>query len=153
MRNALSLLELVTVLVIVGLLAAVGNSLYRPDRLLQDVHFAALRLQRLQSRAIGYDHRNFDGTLESSQSCVTLDAAGLSQTDGGGKAYRIASTTMIGIAGMSGETLCFDAKGRPHEGALDLASLLHTRVDLNLSRSGKEYHLLIEPLSGFIIMY
>jgi len=152
-RFAFTLIELIFALLLIGVLGAVGTALYKPGRGLHDARYAALRLQQTRYEAIGYDHRSFGGgAVAAGPGCVTLTRSGLEGNLSRAGAYRFDGSTAISVSGMAGNTLCFDAKGRPHDGDFSLASLLHETVDISVENRGAVYRLTIFPVSGYVKM-
>ncbi|WP_456404538.1 pilus assembly FimT family protein [Hydrogenimonas sp.] len=150
MKRGFTLIELIFVILLVGLLGAVGTSLYKPDRVLSDTRFIAAKLMKSRYLAIGYDHRNFDGTFRADRiGCVTLDRSGLEDGVDEAGGYRLGTTTQITVDGMAGNTICFDEKGYPHDGDFSAGSLLHRKVDITVSGSGKSYRITLFPVSGY----
>ncbi len=145
-----TLIELIFVLLLIGLLGAVGTSLYRPEKLLSDTRFIAAKLMKSRYLAIGFDHGNFDGTaLAGTVGCVTLDRSSLEGSVAEAGGYRLGSKTRIAVSGISGNTICFDEKGYPHDGDFSPGSLLHRKVDITVSNGGKSYRITLFPMSGY----
>ncbi len=151
-RSAFTLIELILVILLTGVLAIAVTSLTRPDRLLNDTKFVAAKIMKTRYEAVGYDHRNFDGTFQTAAvGCITLDRAGLEDNRSKAGSYRLSERTQIHVS-TGGNVICFDAKGRPHESGFDLASLLHRQVDINISDGKKSYTIVVYPISGYVSM-
>ncbi|WP_456452891.1 hypothetical protein [Hydrogenimonas sp.] len=130
-----------------------GTTYYKPGKLRNDAAFVKMRLLQTRYRAIGYDHRNFDGTFTAGgPGCLTLTKSGLEGNRSEAGAYRLQKSTQISVTGLSGNTLCFDAKGRPHDGDFSLATLLHEAVDIGVNDGSKRYRLTLYPVSGYVTM-
>ncbi len=150
MRQGFTLIELIFVIALIGILGAVGTSFYKSDRLLADTRFIAAKIMQTRYGAIGYDHRNFDGTFTGGTTgCLTLDRAGLEDAASKAGGYRLDARVQITVSGMGGNTICFDEKGYPHDGDFSEGSLLHQKVDINVSISGKSDLITVMPLSGY----
>ncbi len=152
-HTAFTLIELIFVILLVGILAMVATSLSRPDRLLNDTKFVLSKVLKTRYEAIGYDHRNFDGTLQSDNiGCLTLERDSLEENLSKAGAYRMKEDTRITVSGLGGNTICFDAMGRPHDGDFGLPSLLHREVDITIGDTKKSYSITVYPISGYATM-
>ncbi|WP_456381248.1 pilus assembly FimT family protein [Hydrogenimonas sp.] len=148
--TAFTLIELIFVILLVGVLGMTANALFRPDRVLNDTKFVLAKVMKTRYEAIGYDHRNFDGTsVESGPGCLTLEKSALERGDANENLYRMGKTTDIRVTGLDGNTICFDFRGAPHDGDFTLASLLHREVDINVSDGKRSYRIVIYPESGY----
>ncbi len=151
MRRAFTLIELIFVVILVGILGAVGSSLYRPDRVLADTNYIAAKLMQSRYEAIGYDHRNFDGTFDSSSiGCITISKSSLNDPPQRAGGYTLSKKSLVTVSGLTGNTICFDEKGYPHDGNFFDSSLLHRRVDINVSDSKNSYTITVMPFSGYV---
>ncbi|WP_457595935.1 type IV pilin protein [Hydrogenimonas sp.] len=152
-RAAFTLIEILFVLMILGILAGVAASYYRPSVTLSDARFINLRLAQTRYRAIGFDHRRFDGGFVAGPGCIELTREGLEGDTSRAGAYRLSPKTAVTVvSGLEGNTLCFDAKGRPHDGDYALSSLLHEPVDIDIEGSDGRYRLRVHPRSGAVTM-
>ncbi len=152
-RNAFTLIELIFVVLMLGILAAVGFTRFRPGYLRNDAHFVLSRLEQTRYEAIGYDHRTFGGgTIAEPIGCLNLDRTGIEGDRSRAGAHALHRETRIVVSGLHGNTLCFDASGRPHDGDFGLSSLLHRTVDINVTNGKKSYVLRVYPVSGYVIM-
>ena len=150
--GAFTLIELIFVIVLVGILGFVGISFYHPDKVLSDTRFIRSKIAEARYLGIGYDHRRFGNTPESGgPGCVTLERSALEGDLSQAGSYRLHRGTSIRVRG-AGNTICFDEKGRPHDGDFTLAKLLHETVDINVSNGRKSRLLRLFPISGYVIM-
>ena len=152
MKNALTLLELIFVLVILGILAAVGATAVRPRPLPNDARYIALKIMHAQYEGLFFDHRDFDGGeigAESDRGCLVLEKTALEENATEGRSpYRIRST----LSGdLKDKKLCFDHLGRPSEG--DHSHPLTTVQELDLGYGGKTVTLSVFPLSGYVTIH
>ena len=146
-------MELIFVILLVGVLGAIGTSLYHPRTLRNDAKFIQAKLMKTRYMAVGYDHRNFDGTFQGGVvGCIALDRASIEGNVRKAGAYRLDEKTQIYPGGLSGNIICFDTNGRPHDGDFSLASLLHEGVDINVTDGKRSYILKIYPFSGYVTM-
>ncbi|WP_201352407.1 pilus assembly FimT family protein [Hydrogenimonas urashimensis] len=154
MKNrAFTLIELIFVLILVGILGSTAAALFRPDRLLNDTKFILAKIMKTRYEAIGYDHRNFDGSMTHAPiGCLRLQKGALEDNRSIAGSYRMKESTAITFGGIGGNTICFDSLGRPHDGDFSLASLLHRPVDINVSNGKKTYSIIVYPVSGYVTM-
>ena len=149
-RAAFTLIGLIFVLLLVGILGTVTATLYKPGMLHNDAKFVKMRLEKTRYLATGYDARNFDGsTIADGPGCIELTREGLEGNLSGAGAYRLQKSTTLTVSGLTGNTLCFDHRGRPHDGDRSLATLLHDVVDIDVGNGGGSYRIRIYPMSGY----
>jgi hypothetical protein len=149
-RTAFTLIELIFVLILVALLGGVVMTLYKPGKLLNDTRFVKLKLEKTRYLATGFDARNFDATtITAGPGCIDLTREGLEGDISKAGTYRLQKDTVISVSGLSGNTLCFDHMGRPHDGDRSLVTLLHVPVDININNGGKSYRKRVYPISGY----
>jgi prepilin-type N-terminal cleavage/methylation domain-containing protein len=156
MRRAVTLLELILVIVIIGILAKIGLGMIRTHPLLDDAQWIALQIRQTQYRGIGYDHRAFGGgeiDQEATVGCLTLDRESLDSNASQGEAhYRIRSQLSGELAG---KELCFDHRGRPSLNDTpdhNHSNYLITPQSLILSDRDRNLTLELLPLSGCVII-
>ena len=94
-----------------------------------------------------------DGTfINDTRGCITLTKEALDDnaSQSGGK-YNL--HVSIDHSSLTTDTICFDAKGRPHDGKnFSLSSLISEQKVLKLSYRGKNNKIYIEPVTGYAIM-
>ncbi len=150
MKQAFTLLELIVVIVIIGIMAAVGSSTFRSNYLRDDVHFILSKIQEAHFRGIGYEHNDF-GVEESNpdynNGCINLNSSLLHES-----AAAAALHYNLHVDSFDYGILCFDAKGRPHLDNFKESTLLTTQKLLNFTYSGKSLSIIIEPVSGYAII-
>ncbi|MDP1785419.1 MAG: hypothetical protein Q8K81_08365 [Sulfuricurvum sp.] len=151
MRNALSLIEFLFVIVLIGMLSGIGFYLSQPDYARQDAHYALLKLKEARYRAIAYQSPNDSGIEEG---CVTLTKEALSDNEA--PTHEIKSDS-ITTTPNSITTVCFDNLGRPHDGnSTQLDTLIDTKVDIVFkytSNSDKNTTILLFQQSGYVIIF
>jgi prepilin-type N-terminal cleavage/methylation domain-containing protein len=147
MRKAFSLLELIFVIVLIGIIAGVGSSMFKTNYLLNDTNFIVAKIREAQYQGIGYEHNGFGieaSTPDYDRGCVYLNDVNLSASD-----YKL-HVTLGGD--LKDKTLCFDSKGRPHEGDFTKSTLLTEQKMLNLINNSKIVSISIEPVTGYAII-
>ncbi|MBN2781832.1 MAG: type II secretion system protein [Campylobacterales bacterium] len=133
MKKGFTLLELIFVIVLLGVLASVGGSFFKPNYIIDDANFIISKIKETQFEAIGFDKQTFDGgEISSSVGCITLLKNVLKDDN-----YNIKSD-FGGV--LSAEIVCFDAKGSPN---------FDTKKSLILTHSTDSKTIIIEPKSGY----
>ncbi len=153
MRNALTLLELIFTLLIIGILIVAGSQNLHTSFLNNDTSFITSKIIQAQYKAQGIDHRDENGDEIANDSisnigCIKFTKEALDDSANSSKAnYKI-------HASLSGELankkLCFDQIGRP-----SLNDHLHpikTTKDLILSYQDRNRTIIIYPQSGYVII-
>lgn len=147
MRQAFSLLELIFVIVLIGIIAGVGSSMFKSNYLVNDTNFIVSKIRQAQYKGIGYEHNSFGSetsTPDYDRGCIYLNDANLSASD-----YKL----HVSLGGyLNNKTLCFDSQGRPHEGDFTKNSLLSEQKVLNLIRNSNIVSISIEPVTGYAII-
>ncbi len=148
MRRALTLLELILVLVILGALSAAALYSYRPHYLSQDINFVQMQLLQAKYQGIQYDKRHPTSDTNRSIGCVDLQEAVWKRL--AKKLHYALHSTITS----SYTTLCFDSFGRPHlDDNLTANTPIASAVQvLHLSYRSKEANLTILPQTGYVII-
>lgn len=147
MREAFSMIELIFVIVIIGILSAIGTSYFKNDTLKNDVDYILNKIKQTRFEAIGYNKCNFNGEYKSdSIGCIELDKDKL---NGLSENYQLKSTIDSSV-----KTLCFDYVGRPHDGIKDnnetnISSLLSSPLQITINYNIKSKKIVILPFSGY----
>ena len=147
--RAITLIELIFVLVIIGILTSVGFYSAKPNYLHQDGVMVQKRLLQARYEGIMYDKQNFDNFISSQVGCIALDELNRSE-DG----YRFHSSLEINE---SLNPLCFDSFGRVHKSGDSNKTSLDTLLTqkswlLSLSYNNKELKFFVLPKSGYVII-
>lgn len=149
-KTAFTLIELIFVIVIIGILAGVASSTYKDNYLQNDTQFILAKIRQAQYRGIGYEHSNFGagGALgNDTHGCIELTKSSLQESASDGNlVYSLHVDINTAVS-----TLCFDAKGRPHDNTFD-GTLLTVPKVINLSYSGQTQTVSILPVSGYAII-
>ena len=152
-HHAFTLIELLFVIIAIGIMAAVGTSLYKTNHLRNDANFIAAKIKQAQYRGIGYEHNGFtteETTADYANGCILLNAAALEDSAASGDAHYTLHAAFSG--GLANATLCFDSKGRPHLNDFTSATLLGEQKVLILTHAGKDANISIMPMSGYAII-
>ncbi|RUM61938.1 MAG: hypothetical protein DSZ03_07660 [Sulfurimonas sp.] len=150
MKTAFTLLELIVVIAIIGIMAAIGSSSFRSHYLRDDVHFIVSKIQEAHFKGIGYEHNGFgieESTPDYNHGCIELRKDALNNS-----ALNTTPHYHLHVEDFDYGTLCFDAKGRPHHNNFQASTLLTTQKLLNFTYSGKSHSIIIEPVSGYAII-
>ncbi len=146
--SAFTMVELIFVIVLLGILAAVGSNLLPDNRLLNDTNYITMKIKEKQKNAIGYSDYRFGDELWSSvnsSACIDLDKQGLEREDlNSTHPHKISSS----IAVDTNITLCFDEYGRPYQSEY----LLLAPKDINVTYNGISKILSVMPMSGYVTL-
>ncbi len=145
---AFTIVELVFVLVLIGILSAVGSSMFKANHLRDDVNFISLKITQAQYQGIGYDH--YKQESDTTIGCIDLNKEKLEENTTNGKSnYHIFST----LSGdLNNKKLCFDRLGRPHDGNFTNDSLFLVQKMLILDHDGQEINITVYPKTGYVII-
>jgi prepilin-type N-terminal cleavage/methylation domain-containing protein len=156
MRKAMTLIELVLVLVIIAVLGSVAVSSFKLNHLRDDVNIVFLKFTNTKYQAVGYEKALNDiGTLNYAIGCIDLDSESLKNT----KNEKTKSENYKFHSSVTNDSdvsiLCFDNYGRTYDGSIDdnktsFESLLYEDVNISLSYAGKKATLSIQPRTGYI---
>ncbi len=152
MKKAFSLLELIFVIVIIGIMAGLGSGSIKTNHLLNDSHYIIGKIREAQYEGIGFEHQNFDGSfIANTKGCVTLTPAFL---DGNASKAQVKYSLHVSIdhSALNTDTLCFDTKGRPHDGNFAQNTLFTEQKVLILTYNTKSVSISIEPITGYAII-
>lgn len=142
MKKAFTLLELIFVIVLIGVLSGIAFYMNRPDPTKADAQYTLLKLKEARYRAIGYD-------AASQSNCVTLTKEALSNNET--PTHTIKSA--ISPTSLSGNEICFDNLGRPHDGnSVTLNTLLRSDLNITFTSGTKSSSIRIFPQSGYAAM-
>ncbi len=143
MRAAFTLLEIIFVIVLIGIMAGVGSSMFKTNYLLHDVNSIVLKIREAQYRGIGFEHYDMTAgtyTIAPAVGCITLSKAALADDN-----YK------LHVDNFDYGTLCFDAKGEPHNGNFTTPPMVARKV-LTFTHHGVEQQITVEPVSGYAII-
>jgi len=173
--SAFTILEIIFVILIITILAAIGKNFLPDFTLLNDTNYLAMKIREKQHNAIGYDHFRFgdtgwenrDYSKEYNLTCIDLNITKQREENSDKKSnldyeelnsnsankYYIDYLTKINVTGLNStnQTLCFDHLGRPYDGNYSLEQLLLDKnVIIKLTYKGESKRLIIQPFSGYI---
>lgn len=147
MRSAVTFIELIFVMVILGILTGLGFGFTKTDTTYRDGEAVLLKLKQARYKAMGHE-----GLLPDLSGCVELNKNGLddpvSQTGG----YQLKSA--ISTSWTDGETwLCFDSLGRPHKSqSSGLGTLMRAPLEIYLDHGGQNCTIVVFQQSGYAII-
>ncbi len=157
MKKAYTLLELIFVIILIGVLSGIAFYLYRPDITRGDAQYTLLKLKEARYRAIGYDTGN---AIAAVNSCVVLTPTALSDNEI--PRYEIKSAVTLSLTvtsanliphALNGNTICFDALGRPHDGnSTALNTLFKSDFNATFTNGTKKSIIHLFPQSGYAII-
>ena len=147
MKKAFTLLELIFVIIIIGVLAAVAGSTYKENYLRNDINYILLKIKEAQYRGIGYEHMVFgtnNAPVDYNNGCIRLEKSALEESSADGKiGYK------LHVDSFDEGTICFDSKGRPHDNDFRLATLRSEKKVIDLSYNGETESITVFAVSGF----
>jgi len=155
-KNAFTLIELIFVIVIIGIMAGVGSSSFKPRYLANDTNFIVSKIREAQFVGISYEHNDFgledsDGSDNIGEGCIELTDLNESATDkNSAVSYQVKST--IKSEDGVGTLICFDSKGRPHDGDFTQSSLYSGKKSFTIEYNGKQKSITVEPITGYVII-
>ncbi len=153
--RAFTLIELIFVIVIIGILAGIGITSFKPKYLLDDVNFIQSKIKEAQFLGIGYEHNNFgseETTPDYNNGCIKIDKESLDEDSNNTNEVSYHLHVAITVEGDGSDILCFDSKGRPHIDDFTKANLITKQKIFRFEYRGKERNITIEPITGFTIL-
>ena len=153
MKKAFTLLELIFVIVIIGIMAGLGSSAFKTNYLLNDSHYIIGKIREAQYEGIGLEQQDLSESSREniSRGCVTLTKEKLDD-NASASGGRYSLHVSINHSSLTTDTICFDAKGRPHDGDFTQNTLFTEQKVLILTYNTKNVSISIEPLSGYAII-
>ena len=147
MRRAVTFIELIFVMVILGVLTGLGFGFIKTNTAYRDGEAVLLKLKQARYKAMGHE-----GLLPDLSGCVELNENGLSDPVSQTGGYQLKSD--INASWADGETwLCFDSLGRPHKGQNDnLGTLLAAPFEIDLGYGNQNCTVRVYQQSGYAII-
>ena len=147
MKKAVTLIELIFVLVIIGILSGVAINSFKPHHLRNDINFVLMKLEQTRYKAMGYDKSLPSSDINYSIGCIEVDD--LNQSDD--SAY----TFHANLQNKPLNVICFDLFGRVHDGDVDenkttLDSLQNQDINLTYQYNDEQKSIIIDYLTGHI---
>ena len=156
-KNAFSLIELIFVIVIISILSGIGFYMSYTNYTQQDAQYTLLKLKEARYRALGYETGN-DNCYEAGWVQLTKNALSSNETP----RYEIKSTLSLvkvsthetpSLHNILGDTICFDSRGRPHDGnSTTLNTLIVNNPIITFSEGTKESNITIFRETGYAII-
>ena len=150
MKHAYTLVELIFVIVVIGILTGVASSSFKSDYLSADIDFISAKIRQAQYKGIGYEHKVF-GTdtapADYNNGCIRLEKTALED-----KAVDSQAAYKLHVDSFDEGTICFDAKGRPHDTDFSPGTLRSDTKIITLSYNGETKIINLLNLSGFAII-
>ncbi len=146
MKKAYTLIELIFVIVIIGVLAGVASSSYRPNYLKSDIEFISMQIKQAQYKGIGYEHLGMNLAIaDYINGCINIEKNAFEEraTDGN-LAYK------LHLDAFDEGTVCFDSKGRPYSGNFLPANLMTVDRVIDLTFDGVTQSITIYAMSGYV---
>jgi len=150
MKYAYTLVELIFVIVIIGILTGVASSSFKSDYLSSDIDFITAKIRQAQYKGIGYEHKVFGtdtASVDYNNGCIRLEKTALED-----KAVDSQATYKLHVDAFDEGTICFDAKGRPHDDDFSLSTLRSDTKIITLSYNGETKNISLLSLSGFAVI-
>jgi len=143
-RKSFTLIELIFVIVITGLIAAVAFFSIGDNKLISDYQVLKEMILDKKTSALGYKKSG-----ANVNQCIILDKDILNNGDNRVK-YSFKSD--ISVSGIDSNVLCFDYLGRAYDLEVDekMENLVHNKITVTLKYKDKEKNITIYPFGGAI---
>ncbi|BCD68676.1 type II secretion system protein [Nitratiruptor sp. YY09-18] len=145
MRRALSVIELIFVMIVIGILATIAINSFKTHNLQNDANFIYLKMMEAKYQGLAYDKSGL--TKPDGIGCIDLGEQSLKKM-AQKEHYQIKSALQNSI-----DTLCFDSFGRPHkDDNLTQESSLITQAQkiLQLTYKNQKASFMLYPKSGYL---
>ncbi|BCD60873.1 MULTISPECIES: prepilin-type N-terminal cleavage/methylation domain-containing protein [unclassified Nitratiruptor] len=153
MRKAVTLIELIFVLIIIGILVGIGFYAFKPKYLDNDANFIYAEILQAKYQGVNYDKRFAVNGIEADIGCLELSEASILERASQAH-YTFKSQITVNDPSNS-ITLCFDSYGRPHlnDNNTSFSSILNNKKTLiTLQYNQKEANITIFPKTGYVVI-
>ncbi len=145
LSSGFTMVEIIFVIVIIGILASIGTSIFPDNRLYEYSSKVTMNLKKKQKNAIGYDIHGFNvtpWTKEDERTCMNLN-----ETDLLGESLSLVRVD-IGGGANENDKLCFDEYGRPY--IHEEQRLLTEEINITINYNNNNKTILVYPYSGYV---
>ncbi|WP_041354065.1 prepilin-type N-terminal cleavage/methylation domain-containing protein [Nitratiruptor sp. SB155-2] len=153
MRKAVTLIELIFVLIIIGVLIGIGFYAFKPKYLDNDANFIYAEILKAKYQGVNYDKRFAVNGIQADIGCIELSESALGSL-AQKEHYTFKSRITVNDPSQS-ILLCFDSYGRPHlnDKNTSFSSILNNKKTLvTLQYNQKEANITIFPKTGYVVI-
>ncbi len=148
--KAFTLIEMIFVIVLVGLISIGAINSLPDNTLMNNTHFIYNKILEKKANALSFMAK-MDNKDENRSVCIIFDKDWIKNDENYSKVkFNLSKRIQISS---SIQTICFDYLGRPYDGSVDLTNfntILHKKVDINVTYNEKHKEITIHPISGFV---
>ena len=147
--KSFTIIELIFVIIIVGVLTIVGMESIPDNTLNNNTNFVYNKILEKQANGIGFN-ANMNNGEENRTVCITFDKDWIKNDENYSK-VKFNLSNRISISADI-DTICFDALGRPYNGAIknDYSNILHNKVQVTINYKNNSKNIIIYPMTGYV---